>query len=102
MMIGDSTTRFVKNVEDSRIELSDTTGYSESVMANVEDFIKVFFNVYNSQSPYFTKEEVLQCLKYVEGDPKLNFTNILSDSMFFQYISLLMEQLSIKMLDKMK
>lgn len=101
-MIGDSTTRFVKDVEDSRIELSDTTGYSESVMANVKDFIDVFFNVYNSQSPYFTKEEVLQSLEYVKDDPKLNFSNTLSDSMFFQHISLLMEQLSIRILNKMK
>lgn len=102
VMIGDSTTRFVKDVEDSRIELSDTTGYSESVMANVKDFIDVFFNVYNSQSPYFTKEEVLQSLEYVKNDPKLNFSNTLSDSMFFQHISLLMEQLSIRILNKMK
>ena len=76
-MIGDSTTRFVKDVEDSRIELSDTTGYSESVMDNVKAFIEVFFNVYNSRSPYFTKEEVIECLKYVEGDPKLEFYNTL-------------------------
>ena len=102
VMVGDGDTRFVMDIDASRIEMSDTTGYSESVMNNVKNFIEVFFKIYNSQTPYFTKDEVLQSLKYIEGDPKLNFSNSLSDSMFFQYISLLMEQLSIKMLKKLK
>lgn len=102
VMVGDSDTCFDKDVDASSVELEDTSGYSEAVIANVKNFIEVFFNYYNSQTPYFTKEDILESLEFVKGDPKLDFGTSLSDSMFFQYISLLMEQLSIKMLDRMK
>lgn len=102
VMVGDSDTCFDKDVDAARVELEDTSGYSEAVIANVKNFIEVFFNCYNSQTPYFTKEDILESLEFVKGDPKLDFGTSLSDSMFFQYISLLMEQLSIKMLDRMK
>jgi len=88
VMLGDAVT-----INPNMATLStDVNGIRE----NVENFIDVFFDIYNSTQPFFTKEDVLDSLRYIDGDPMLTFQGKLSDSMFFQYISLLMEQLSIK------
>lgn len=77
-------------------DMNDTANYSSDIRENIENFVDLFFKIYNSDQPFFTKDEVMGSLDYIEGDPMLEFGRKLSDSMFFQYISLLMEQLSIK------
>ena len=66
-----------------------------AVRNNVLNFIDVFYDSYQG-TPNFDKNEVLDCMRYVDGDQMLSFDPYLANSMFFQYISLLMEQLSIK------
>ena len=94
VMLGDSVT--------VNPDMSNTDSYNDDVRKNVENFVEVFFRIYNSSQPFFTKEDVIRCLNYIDGDPMLEFHSTLSDSMFFQYVSLLMEQLSIKIIERTK
>lgn len=94
VMLGDATT--------INPDMSNTASYNNDVRENVENFIDVFFRIYNSEQPFFSKDEVMKSLDYIDGDPMLEFHNKLSDSMFFQYISLLMEQLSYKIVERLK
>lgn len=94
VMLGDAST--------VNPDMNDTTTYNNEVRENVENFIEVFFKIYQSDQPFFTKDEVMRSLDYIDGDPMLEFRNKLSDSMFFQYIALLMEQLSIKIVKRVQ
>lgn len=99
----DSRSQKVVMLGDARTinpDMNDTVTYSIDIRENVENFVDMFFKIYSSDQPFFTKEEVLSSLNYIEGDPMLEFGSKLSDSMFFQYISLLMEQLSIKIVER--
>lgn len=101
VMLGDDTTSFDIDANNPIAFLDEGQNYSERVVENVKHFIDVFYSVLNTRTPYFTKDEVLRLLGFVGDDPKLHFDQSISDSMFFQYISLLMEQLSIGICDRM-
>lgn len=102
VMLGDDSTIFEM---DNQNGAAQVTGSKEEhllqVKKNVQNFIHVFFECYKGQAPIFTEKEVLDMLEFgTYNESKLNFDSTLSDSMFFQYISLLMEQLSISICQK--
>ena len=103
VMLGDSETIFEKQLYvPIQIEADDQL--SEMVYQNVKDFIHVFFEKVYSYRGHscFTEQEVMIALDYIKGNSLLKFGTTLSDSMFFQYISLLMEQLSVEMIQTKK
>lgn len=102
VMLGDETTSFDIDANNPIAYLTEGEDYTNRVMKNVKHFIDVFYSVLNTRTPYFTKDQMLKCLNFVGDDPKLHFDMSISDSMFFQYISLLMEQLSIGICERMK
>ena len=92
VLFGDMST--IVSQQQNKYEISD-------VRKNVDNFIILLFEIIDKKDCYFTKEEVVDALNFVGEDPKLKISPTIIDSYFFQYISLLMEQLSMKMIDKM-
>lgn len=75
--------------------------YKEMVRQNVVKFIDLFYDkIYLAIRPAVTKEEVMAKLNYIDGDAKLTIGRTIADSLFFQYISLVMEQISIMLYKK--
>ena len=94
-MLGDENSIYSVNPLQPQINIEDAKEKMNAVRNNVLNFIDVFYDSYQG-TPNFDKNEVLDCMRYVDGDQMLSFDPYLANSMFFQYISLLMEQLSIK------
>ncbi len=100
-LLGDAKTKFDVNPLQPEIKLQNPEESMKDIRQNVLDFIEAFYQSYQS-TPYLPKEQVLECMKYVDGDRMLSFDQYLANSMYFQYISLLMEQMSIKIVDKQR
>lgn len=102
VMLGDDSTIFEMDNQNGSAQVAGSQDeLLRQVKKNVQNFIHLFFECYKGQAPIFTEEEVLEKLDFgTDNDSKLNFGSTLSDSMFFQYISLLMEQLSISICQK--
>lgn len=97
VMLGDGETVFPAG---HKIEDENAVNFIGKVKGNVEKFIDVFFKVYNGQ---IEKSVVISQLEDIGVDnDKLKFDKVLSDSMFFQYIALLMERLSREIVKKQK
>ena len=102
VMLGDAETVFNKNpLMPVNVAPDQIENYQKSIYDNVVAFINMFFDSIYSyrQNPCFSKKEVLDALAYIKGSSMLNLNATLTDSMFFQYISLLMEELSVRMID---
>ena len=68
------------------------------VLPNVQEFIEMFYSkIYTTRTPRITKDQMLQMLDTVNGNYALCVpqSGLLSDSLFFQYIALLLEQVSL-------
>lgn len=85
----------------SGIPTAGLMGQEDEVYKNVKQFIDMFYDTYGNAIPIINKEEMIECLDFIKGDSKNKVAEgFLSDSLFFQYISLLMEQVSIKLLKR--
>lgn len=102
VMLGDDSSILDMDQNDGSASVMESQNVLlDKVKANVKKFIDVFYQCFKGQAPVFSKEEMLEMLDFgTDGDSKLNFGAQLSDSMFFQYISLLMEQMSIRICQK--
>lgn len=98
-LLGDASTKFDVNPQDPRFNLEDPGISMQKVRKNVMDFVSAFFCSCR-MTPYLSEDDVLGCMRYVDNDQMLCFDQYLSNSMFFQYISLLMEQMSILIVDR--
>ncbi|MBD5358823.1 MAG: hypothetical protein HDR88_17850 [Bacteroides sp.] len=98
---GDNNTFERIDIMDDGIPSGQLVGREEEVYKNVKKFIDMFYTYYGNSTPIMKKEDMLYALDYIKGDSK-NFVNgdFVSDSLFFQYVSLLMEQVSRKLLKK--
>lgn len=100
---GDDKTFERIDVLDDGIPTRKLMGREEDVFKNVKKFIDFFYSSYGNSKPVVSKEDMLDALEYIKGDSKNKVTgDFLSDSLFFQYISLLMEQVSRKMCKNLK
>lgn len=98
---GDETTFERIPVEDDGIPSEQLAGREGEVYENVCKFIDSFYQTYGNHRPPMSKQDMLECLEFVRGDAKNQVNGeFLSDSLFFQYVSLLMEQVSFKLLKK--
>lgn len=65
------------------------------VYENVKNFIGLFYEAQGNRIPKLKQEEMLKCLDIIKGAPENNVPeDFLTDSLFFQFISLLMEEVS--------
>lgn len=94
----DSIFEQIEPAEDG-IPTARLVGKENRVYENVKNFIDVFYSAYGTSTPIISKEELLKALDFVKNDEKNKVSgDMLSDSLFFQYISLLMEQVSVQLL----
>lgn len=72
-----------------------------AVYENVKKFIDMFYSAYGNSTPVMPKDEMLECLDFIKDNPKNRVEgDTLSDSLFFQFVSLLMEEVSIRLLER--
>lgn len=102
VMLGDSNTVFELEPNQGNAPVSgDKKVLKEQVRQNVIAFIDIFYDVLGTHIPCISKEDMKECLSLIKDDNKLEIGESLSDSVFFRFISLIMEQLSIKICMKM-
>ncbi len=100
---GDDKTIERIDVADKGIPTKRLQGREEEVYENVKTFIDMFYDAYGNATPIMSKEDMLHALEFIKGDEKNKVNgDFLSDSLFFQYVSLLMEQISYELLNKNK
>lgn len=100
---GDDKTFEYIDVNEDGIPSTALEGREEDVYQNVVKFIDMFYNAYGHKTPPMSKEDMLECLEFIKGDDKNKVSgDFLSDSLFFQFVSLLMEQVSTRLLKKSK
>ena len=99
VMSGDSYTALDILPADGGADVGTDFNVEERVLPNVKEFIEMFYSkVYTTKSPQITKEQMFSYLELINGNYALQVppTGLISDSLFFQYIALLMEQVSTK------
>lgn len=97
VMAGDAATAQELLPEDGGAEIGADFDVAGKVLPNVKSFIEMFYsNIYTTRYPKITKDEMLHKLERVNGNHALRVpqSGLLSDSLFFQYIALLLEQVS--------
>lgn len=97
VMVGDACTAKELLPMDGGADVGTEYNVREHVLPNVKEFINMFYSkIYTTRTPYIQKEEMLTQLDLIGGNYALRVppTGLLSDSLFFQYIALLMEQVS--------
>ena len=101
VMLGDDKTVYAVHEEEGGATI-DKGDYKNAVKENVKNFVEMFYNmIYTTASPVLTKNDVLKAVDYVENDSHLKINDSkLSDSLFFQYIALLMQKLSFDLKER--
>lgn len=102
VMLGDCAHSYSVDPNVGYAVVDNKDGYKDAVKENVNKFFEYFYDkVYTTASPVRTIEHVKEAIDYVSGDPKLNLPDngIISDSFFFQYIALVMQELSMDLVE---
>lgn len=98
-MLGDNKTVYDGGTHN--VEGEDVTALRDSVQANAKAFIDLFYSKFAGTNPPISKDEIVRCLEQVQNDNRLNIRgNIVSNTLFFNHIALMMEQASIKIWKK--
>lgn len=97
VMAGDSSTALELLPADGGADVGVDYDVVGKVLPNVQEFIEMFYSiVYTTKTPRISKDQMVSYLEEINGNYALNVpqSGLLSDSLFFQYIALLMEQVS--------
>lgn len=103
VMLGDKSTVYNLKEDEGGASVSYDGDYREAVKQNVIDFVEMFYSkIYTVNSPVVSKEQALRAVEYVKNNGRLKIAKsaLLSDSLFFQYVALLMEKLSFDLAEK--
>lgn len=103
VMLGDDKTVYNVREDEGGAIVNYSGDYRKAVKENVINFVKMFYDIiYPTTSPVCRMDEVLKAVDFVENDGHLKIGNDmkLSDSLFFQYIALLMQKLSFDLKEK--
>lgn len=102
VMLGDEST--VATVDDWGNYTVNVSGdYTENVKNNVINFFELFYKeLYNTATPILTLDEIKRFVNQVSGDPRLKLpqNGLIKDSLFFQYVALVMQQISIELTNR--
>lgn len=105
IMLGDDKTTYIYKEEDGAAIVDFNGNYLDAVTQNVYNFVEMFYEIiFTTASPVLTKEEMIKAIDFVKGNSrlKINSNSKLSDSLFFQYIALVMEKISFDLRDRIK
>lgn len=97
VLLGDEKSVYDLNPIDGGANVECDGDYKNAVRTNVEKFIEMFYSVvYKTANPALDKERVLKAVNFYKNSDKLAVprNGVLSDSLFFQYIALIMQKVS--------
>ena len=98
VMLGDNATICEITAANGGVAVvSNADSYKEDVKKNVNEFLELFYGkIYTTVQPVITLDAVKKVVNAVYGNSRLSLPNngIITDSFFFQYIALVMEQIS--------
>ena len=97
VMVGDSSTAKVLLPTEGGAEVGVDYDVNGKVLPNVQEFIEMFYSkVYTTRTPKIDKSKMLYYLGMIKGNHALRVpqSGLLSESLFFRYIALLIEQVS--------
>lgn len=98
-MLGDNKTVYDGGTHNVAGE--DVKALRDSVQTNAKAFIDLFYSEFAGTDTPISKDEIVECLNRVQNDNRLNIRgNIVSNTLFFNHIALMMEQASIKIWEK--
>ena len=98
-MLGDNKTVYDGGTHNVAGE--DVKALRDSVQANAKAFIDLFYSEFAGTDTPISKDEIVECLNRVQNDNRLNIRgNIVSNTLFFNHIALMMEQASIMIWQK--
>lgn len=103
VLLGDEKSVFDLNPMDGGANVDCDNDYKETVRNNVENFIEMFYTVvYKTANPALDKERVMNAVEFYKNSDKLVIPSngVLSDSLFFQYIALIMQKVSEELMTK--
>lgn len=98
-MLGDSSTAVTPDNFGNTV-IPNRNGAKEAVKANVVSFFKMFYrSFYTTATPLMTLKEIETIIDSVEDDSTLEIpqNGVIHDSYFFQYVALVMQQISLKL-----
>lgn len=96
----DKTFEYIDSANDG-IPAGTLAGREEEVYKNVLKFIDMFYESCGHHTPKMDKSTMLECLDFIKNDAKNEVNgDFLSDSLFFQFVSLLMEEVSRRLVKK--
>ncbi len=97
VMLGDADSVYDVIPAQGGANIGNAFDIKSAVRPNVEAFIEMFYDVvYTSPTPAFSKDRAQQALSFIKDNLSIAVprSGIISDSMFFQYIALLMQRIS--------
>ena len=95
VMLGDEINTYDTTPEHGGASITVDTKMKDAVEKNVKKYIDMFFKLYNHPNPRIKADKVKEFIDDVRNNDKLKQTGgVLSESIFFQYIALIMEQIS--------
>ena len=101
ILLGDSKTVYEVPANENSAKVTDN-GYLDNVKQNVTSFIELFEQIIGEDNMFVKKDEIIKEMDSVGKDKRMDVAFGLTDSLFFQYVSLLMEQMSVKICKKLK
>ena len=98
-MLGDDKTVYAGGTHN--VAREDVKALRDSVLDNAKAFTDLFYKEFAGNNPPISKDEIDNCLDRVQKDNRLNIRGgIVSNTLFFNHIALMMEQASIKIWEK--
>ncbi len=106
VMLGDSSTICEVTVENGGVAVvEDREGYKAAVKENVKEFFKMFYDkIYTTVMPVIEYGDVESIVERFSNNTRLNLpqNGVIVDSFFFQYVALVMEQISYDLASRVK
>ena len=100
VMLGDKTTKYKVAPGHNSVTVTIDDEKKTAVENNVTQFVDFFYeNLWDEAEQTFKKANVIKYIQIAGKDDKMKFKKTLSESIFFQYISLIMENISAKMIE---
>lgn len=97
--LGDKGTVFDADPHINGANIGENYDIKSAVKPNVEAFIDMFYSIiYKIPKPDISKDMLISALDFIKDNDRICVpaNGVISQSLFFQYISLIMERLSIK------
>lgn len=99
IMLGDDKTVYAGSQHNVAGE--NVKALRDSVQDNAKAFIDLFYKEFAGTNPPISKDEISKCLDRVQNDNRLNIRGgSVNNTLFFNHIALMMEQVSIKIWEK--